>query len=369
MNGGAVQIVYDAFGERVAKSVNGVVTRYLVEDDVNPTGIPQVFDELTNGVVTRTYAYGLQRIDEEQVLNGAWTPSFYGYDGGGSVRQLTDYNGNPTDTYEYDAYGNSFTKSGITPNNFLYRGEQFDPDLGLYYLRARYYNPASGMFYSRDPKDGRRTNPQSLHKYLYTNGDPVNGIDPMGREDEAECAAVSAAGGCAALPVTTGIPTAMMTAEAEGAETAAEAALEGEEIVEEEGAEVAGEEVEEEKLADEVETDCSKFGVKPATFAEKITSLIFNVTDEHHMVAQGAEDLLKTRIALGNIGFAINSAMNLVTLPMLYHSHLHTQTYYDYVKELINNALGKEGNQMANVEEKLNELSGELKTCAEQYVQ
>ena len=224
-----------AFGERVAKSVNGVVTRYLVEDDVNPTGIPQVFDEL-NGAdqVTRSYAYGLQRIDEEQVLNGSWTPSFYGYDGGGNVRQLTDSNGNPTDTYEYDAYGNSFTKSGATPNNFLYRGEQYDPDLGLYYLRARYYNPASGRFYSRDPKDGHRKNPQSLHKYLYTNGDPVNGIDPRGREDLVECAEVSAAGGCAALPATVGVPTTMVTAEAEEEVVIAESELEDTEILEKE---------------------------------------------------------------------------------------------------------------------------------------
>jgi hypothetical protein len=124
----------------VAKSVNGAVTRYLVEDDVNPTGLPQVFDELNGaGQVTRTYTYGWQRIDEEQVLNGAWTPSFYGYDGGGNVRQLADNNGNPTDTYEYDAYGNSFTKSGATPNNYLYRGEQYDANLGIYYLRDRYY--------------------------------------------------------------------------------------------------------------------------------------------------------------------------------------------------------------------------------------
>jgi RHS repeat-associated protein len=35
-----------------------------------------------------------------------------------------------------------------------YRGEQYDPDLGLYYLRARYYNPATGRFLSRDPEDG-----------------------------------------------------------------------------------------------------------------------------------------------------------------------------------------------------------------------
>jgi RHS repeat-associated protein len=55
-----------------------------------------------------------------------------------------------TDSYEYDAFGNSFTVSGTTPNEMMYRGEQFDSDLGLYYLRARYYNPLTGRFMSRD---------------------------------------------------------------------------------------------------------------------------------------------------------------------------------------------------------------------------
>jgi RHS repeat-associated protein len=93
---------------------------------------------------------------------------------------LTNSNGTVTDEYEYDAYGNSFTKSGTTPNNYLYRGEQYDSDLALYYLRARYYNPATGRFLSRDPEDGKLTDPASLHKYLYANGDPINGIDPRG---------------------------------------------------------------------------------------------------------------------------------------------------------------------------------------------
>jgi uncharacterized protein RhaS with RHS repeats len=53
--------------------------------------------------------------------------------------------------------------------------------LGLYYLRARYYNPATGRFLSRDPEDGKTKDPASLHKYLYANGDPVNRIDPRGR--------------------------------------------------------------------------------------------------------------------------------------------------------------------------------------------
>ncbi|MGB7264096.1 MAG: RHS repeat-associated core domain-containing protein, partial [Terracidiphilus sp.] len=53
----------------------------------------------------------------------------------------------------------------------------------LYYLRARYYNPLTGRFMSRDPLDGLRRIPATLHKYLYAGGDPVNRIDPNGREE------------------------------------------------------------------------------------------------------------------------------------------------------------------------------------------
>jgi len=100
MNGGAVTMIYDGFGNRVSKTVGNVTTKYLVEDDVNPTGLPQVFEESVNGVVLRTYTYGLQRISENQVINNAWTTSFYGYDGFGSVRQLTNLSGTITDTYK-----------------------------------------------------------------------------------------------------------------------------------------------------------------------------------------------------------------------------------------------------------------------------
>jgi RHS repeat-associated protein len=181
MNGGAVTMIYDGFGNRVSKTVGNVTTKYLVEDDVNPTGLPQVFEESVNGVVLRTYTYGLQRISENQVINNAWTTSFYGYDGFGSVRQLTNLSGTITDTYNYDAFGNLLSSPGPTPNNYLYRGEQYDPDLGLYYLRARYYNPATGRFLSRDPEDGNEFDVKTLHKYLYAGGDPVNASDPTGR--------------------------------------------------------------------------------------------------------------------------------------------------------------------------------------------
>ena len=182
-----MSLVYDAFGNRVAKTVNGVTTLYLVEDDVNPTGLPQVVEETVNGAVTRSYTYGLERISEAQPIQGAWTPSFYEYDGAGSVRQLTNLAANVTvtDTYEYDAFGNAINKTGATPNNYLYRGEQYDPDLGLYYLRARYYNPATGRFLSVDPlaDEGQR-------RYQYAAANPVDGMDPNGSEALIEYALV-----------------------------------------------------------------------------------------------------------------------------------------------------------------------------------
>jgi RHS repeat-associated protein len=184
----AVTIQYDADGNRVAKTVNGVTTRYLV-DDLNPTGYAQVVEEVTAGAVTREYTYGPQRISQAQQIANAWTPSFYGYDGAGTVRLLTDNTGTVTDTYDYDAWGNTVNTTGSTPNVYLYRGEQYDPDLTLYYLRARYFNPLSGRFLTRDPEEHKPMrskhkplDPGKFHTYLYATGDPINRIDPRGRD-------------------------------------------------------------------------------------------------------------------------------------------------------------------------------------------
>ncbi len=185
MNNGAVTLVYDGDGNRVAKTVGGATTQYLV-DDLNPTGYAQVVEELVNGAVTRRYTLGLQRISQTQLLNSAWTTSFYGYDGFGSVRQLTDPTGVVTDTYDYDAWGNAVDVTGSTPNLYRYRGEQYDPDLNLYYLRARYFNPLTGRFLTRDQAEGKQIDPKGLHKYLYAGGDPVNVIDPTGRNSLLE---------------------------------------------------------------------------------------------------------------------------------------------------------------------------------------
>ncbi|MGD0832397.1 MAG: RHS repeat-associated core domain-containing protein [Terracidiphilus sp.] len=175
-----INFTYDADGYVVAKTVNGVTTQYLV-DNMNPTGLPQVVEESVNVVVQRRYAYGKQRISETQLINGSWTTSYYSYDAQGNVRQLTNAAGVVTDTYDYDAFGNLINHTGSTPNVYLYRGERFDPDMGMYCMRARWYNPATGRFMSRDPEEGEPDDPASLHKYLYANGDPVNLADPTGR--------------------------------------------------------------------------------------------------------------------------------------------------------------------------------------------
>ena len=149
---GTTSMVYDGDGNRVKETVGGVATNYLV-DTLNPTGLPQVLDETVNGAVTRTYAYGLQRISENQLNGSTWTPSFYGYDGHGNVRFLTNSTGTVTDTYQYDAFGRLIALTGSTPNKFLYSGEWSD-SIGLYNLRARYYNQAKGRLCARDPAEG-----------------------------------------------------------------------------------------------------------------------------------------------------------------------------------------------------------------------
>jgi RHS repeat-associated protein len=176
-NGTSVGILYNGDGNRVAKTVNGATTYYLV-DNLNPTGLPQVMEELSStGTVARRYTYGLGLIAQDLIVSNAWTPSFYEADGEGSVRLLTSEAGAVTDADEFDAFGNEINSTGTTPNEYLYRGEQWDTDLGLYYLRARYYNPATGRFLSVDSEGGA-----GQRRYEYAAADPVNGADPSGDE-------------------------------------------------------------------------------------------------------------------------------------------------------------------------------------------
>lgn len=178
---GATNIVYDLDGNRTKKTVAGTTTHYLVAT-VNPTGWPQVVEEHTGsspGTLSRVYAYGSDLIDQRQTSSG--TVHFFLTDGLGSTRALLNTSGTVTDQYTYDAYGNTIASSGSsTPNRYLYTGEQWDSDLNMYYLRARYMNPNLGRLWSYDTYDGQQADPLSLHKYLYVNSNPITLTDPSG---------------------------------------------------------------------------------------------------------------------------------------------------------------------------------------------
>ncbi|MCC5864877.1 MAG: RHS repeat-associated core domain-containing protein, partial [Wenzhouxiangella sp.] len=122
------------------------------------------------------YVIGHERISQMRA-SGKHT---YHADGLGSIRALTDETGVRTDRYVYEAYGLLEHNEGNTENPFRYTGEQYDPNPGFYYLRAIYYNPATGRFPTMDTYQGRIHEPQTLHKYLYVHADPVNMVDPSG---------------------------------------------------------------------------------------------------------------------------------------------------------------------------------------------
>ena len=125
------------------------------------------------------------------------------------MRSITDITGDIDETYDYDAYGTliGLTKrnatsgdlesvpitnnqSPLTSSEFLYTGEQWDSDLGMYFLRARYLNTNTGRFHTQDSYEGRNGEPLTLHKYLYAHGNPAMFTDPSGNMTLGEVGAV-----------------------------------------------------------------------------------------------------------------------------------------------------------------------------------
>ena len=175
---------YNQEGLRVKAdtTVNGVQQARAFLHDSGLTGYQQVLEELNGpgGNVVKSYVIGDDVIS--QTVGG--TSHYLLYDGHGSTRQLTTDSATITDSYNYDAYGKMV---GGDPNishpaatDLLYAGEQFDVDLQMQYLRARYYDANSGRFNRVDPFNGDNYDPQSLHKYAYAHSDPINNVDPSG---------------------------------------------------------------------------------------------------------------------------------------------------------------------------------------------
>nr|WP_275900999.1 RHS repeat-associated core domain-containing protein [Paenibacillus periandrae] len=107
---------------------------------------------------------------------------YYLYNGHGDVVQITDRNGKVQNSYQYDEWGNIQNQKEVVRNTFKYAGEQYDSDTGLYYLRARYYDPTVGRFINKDTYEGDIKNPLSLNLYTYVGNNPLTRIDPSGHD-------------------------------------------------------------------------------------------------------------------------------------------------------------------------------------------
>ena len=127
----------------------------------------------TRGGVARTYVHG-PGIDEPLAHqeNGAW--SFYHADALGSIAKLTNEIGRAIHSYAYDAWGR--IEVGAEREGFTFTGREWEPAVGLYLYRARWYDSIQGRFFSEDPIgfDG------GVNFYSYVENRPVTSKDPFG---------------------------------------------------------------------------------------------------------------------------------------------------------------------------------------------
>jgi RHS repeat-associated protein len=146
-------------------------------------GLPVILDD-----GTYDYVYGAGPGPLARIAKVGGATQYFLADGLGSTVALTDSSGTVVQTYSYDAFG-APTGSGTAPTEFQFAGQQTDPS-GLQYLRARYYDPGTGRFLSRDTALGGLDQPQSLSRFAYAQGNPVTLIDPSGRLGCGICGAV-----------------------------------------------------------------------------------------------------------------------------------------------------------------------------------
>jgi RHS repeat-associated protein len=97
----------------------------------------------------------------------------------GSLRQWTDVGGQVTYAARYAPFGSLLWQQGTAPGPWGFAGEMQDPT-GLLYLRARWYDPTTGRFLTRDPLPGVPSVPAPLNPYVYTLNNPVLYTDPSG---------------------------------------------------------------------------------------------------------------------------------------------------------------------------------------------
>ncbi len=167
-------IEYGLDGLRIKKMNDSEVTRY----HYNENGQVIAESDDTN-VLKAQYVRGPDRL-LAKLDNSTNQTYYYLYNGHGDVVQIVDTSGNVVNNYMYDEWGNITTQTEGVTNSFKYAGEMHDEESGLYYLRARYYDPSLGRFISKDTYEGELANPLTLNSYIYAYNNPLKYIDPSG---------------------------------------------------------------------------------------------------------------------------------------------------------------------------------------------
>ena len=131
---------YDYEGRRKSKTINGVTTNYFYDGQ-------NLIRETSTTTADFVFAPG---IDEPIAVSRGAVISYYNTDGLGSVVSLSDSAAALQNSYDYDAWGVLRNQTGSVQNPFVYTARETG-EAGLYFYRARYYNPAVGMFNREDP--------------------------------------------------------------------------------------------------------------------------------------------------------------------------------------------------------------------------
>jgi RHS repeat-associated protein len=171
--GATNQFAYDGRGNRLLATRAGVTTRYIYD----PWG--NLMAEADSNGITRKYIYG------KGLLAVATSEGQYCYhfNGTGSTVAITDMNQAIANSYAYDPFGQILGEQETITQPFKYVGQygvMAEPN-GLYYMRARYYDPAVGRFISEDPLG---FGGGDVNLFAYVQNDPVNRIDPLGLQAE-----------------------------------------------------------------------------------------------------------------------------------------------------------------------------------------
>ena len=197
-NVGDMAYRYDTENQRIAVSVVGQETRYVV----NPQPVLSQTLVRTAPDGTQTfYVYGLGLIGEE--TGGVYQA--YHFDLRGSTVALSDAAGNVVEQFQYSPFGGLVSHNPADVDTpFLYNGRDgvMTDDTGLYYMRARFYNPESRRFVNRDVLLGGVADGQSLNRFAYVTGEPVSFVDPFGLNPIAVCLIPGMASACAAIAAT-----------------------------------------------------------------------------------------------------------------------------------------------------------------------